>query len=96
MKKERGEIKRVGDLFEKYKRTLIAPERTVVNVFCEVVEESLGYRIDPKSVKYTPHTRTLALIGKGMVRSEVQMHHDEILAHMKGRLGEKNAPTTLL
>lgn len=96
MKKERGEIKRVGDLFEKYRRTLIAPQRTVVVTFCEVVEEVMGYKLDPKRVKYTPHTKTLSIIGGGPLRSEVQMRKDELLAHMKGRLGEKNAPAAIL
>lgn len=96
MKKQRGEIRRVGDLFEKYRRTLIAPQRTVIVTFCEVVEEVVGYKLDPKKVKYAPHTKTLSLIGGGPLRSELHMRREELLAHMKGRLGEKNSPAAIL
>lgn len=96
MRKARGEIKKVADLFEKYRRTLIAPERTVITTFVEVVEDVAGITVPPGSVTYKPSTRTLVIKGAGPLKTEIGMRRDEILAHMKGRLGERNAPTTLL
>lgn len=97
MKKERGEIRRVSDLFEKYRKTLIAPERTIVSAFVEVVEDVLGFTIDAKRIKYAPHTRTLSLSTlPAAQKSEIQLRKEELLAHMKGRLGEKNAPQTII
>lgn len=96
MRKGRGDIKKVGDLFEKYRRTLIAPERTVITTFTEVVEEVLGFHIVPENVRYNPATRTLSITGGGPVRTEIQMRKDEILAHLRGRLGDRNAPQTIL
>lgn len=96
MRKARGEIKKVADLFEKYRRTLVAPERTVVIAFVEVVEDLVGIAVPPEVVRYSPATRTLSVNGAGPLRAEIRMRRDEILAHMKGRLGERNAPTTIL
>lgn len=96
MRKGRGEIKKVGDLFEKYKKTLIAPQRTVIKEFVEVVYDLLNVEIHPSSVRYSPETKTLSVTVRGALKSEIQLHRDEISMHMKGRLGEKNAPHTIL
>lgn len=96
MRKGRGEVKRVGDLFAKYKNTLVAPQKTVVLAFTEVVFEVLGIAVDAKVVRYTPHTQTLSIQVSGPLKSEIALHRDEILAHLKGRLGERNAPKTIL
>lgn len=96
MRKGRGEVKKVGDLFEKYRRTLIAPQRTVITTFIEVTEEILGVSLPDKAVTYTPGSKTLSVVAPGPIKSEIRLHYDEILAHMKGRLGEKNAPVTIL
>lgn len=94
---KKREIRRVSDLFEKYKKTLIAPERTVLNAFIEIVEEVLGLSLDVKRLKYSPATKTLSLASTpALQKSEIQLHKVELLAHMKGRLGEKNAPETII
>ncbi|MDC1205549.1 hypothetical protein N8083_01740 [Candidatus Pacebacteria bacterium] len=96
MRKGRGEIIKIGDLFEKYRKTLVAPQRTVIETFCEVVLELLSIEITKKSVKYSPSTRILSVGTGGPLKSEIKLHRTEILAHMKGRLGEKNAPKDII
>ncbi len=96
MRKGRGEVKRIGDLFEKYRKTLIAPQKTVIDTFIEVADDVLGVKMRSEWVRYTPGSKTLAIIAPGPVKSEIRLHKDELLAHMKGRLGEKNAPATIL
>lgn len=96
MRKGSGDIRKLGDLFEKYRQNLKAPQKTVVSAFCEVVEDVLGITIDASKVSYTPHTKTLAVKVGGPLKSEVQLHKEEIIAHMKGRLGEKSAPNEIL
>lgn len=86
---------KVGGLFEKYKNTLIAPQKTITDAFCEVVEDILSVSVPKNKVKYSVGTKTLSVSG-GALKSEIQLHKDEILAHMKGRLGEKNAPKEIL
>ena len=90
-----GEIKKISDLFERYKKTLIAPERAVIDCFVEVVDELFGITVSPNLVSYTPSTRTLT-IKSSVLRNEVKLHQREILAHIKGRLGPKNAPHTII
>jgi len=92
MRKGSGEIKKLSDLFEKYRNTLKAPQKTVVSAFCEVVEDVLGVTVDQKKVSYTPHNRTLTLSVGGPLKSEILLHKEEILTHLKGRLGEQGAP----
>ena len=96
MRKGRGEIKKVGDLFEKYKKTLKAPQGTVIEAFREVLSELLSIEISKDKVKYSPATKTLSVTQGGPLRSEIRLHQEEILAHMKGRLGEKSAPNKIL
>lgn len=96
MKREgRGEMVQVSGLFEKYKKSLIAPQKTVIDTFCEVVEDILSVSVPKNKIKYSTSTKTLSIIG-GALKSEVQLHKNEILIHMKGRLGEKSAPKEIL
>lgn len=89
----RGEgAKKITDLFEKYRKTLKAPEQSVRIVFAEVVEEVLGIAVSEKKLSYSPHTRLVHLKMAGALRSEILLHKKEILSHLKGRLGEKSAP----
>ena len=90
------EIKKIGDLFEKYRRRLVAPEGSVIDAFIEVVEDVLSFKIQKSKVRYTPASRTLSLTGSGIIKSEIKLHENEILNHLKGRLGEKNAPRAIL
>lgn len=95
-RRESGEVRKVSDLFERYKKTLRAPERSVVHAFCEVVSDVLGFVVEEQKVSYTPTSRVIALKTKGPLRSEIKLHEEEILLHLKGRLGEKNAPKQIL
>ncbi len=93
----RGEnIKKVGDLFAKYKQRLVAPEASVINSFVEVVQELLELDINPKKVSYSPSTRVISINGGGPLKTEIKLNQKEILAHLKGRLGEKSAPQTII
>ncbi len=89
----RGEgVKKISDLFETYRKRLRAPESSVAQEFCNVVNETIGIQLALKNVSYKPTTRTLLLKVPGQIKTEILMRKDEILIHMKGRLGEQNAP----
>lgn len=96
MRKGRGEVKKLGDLFEKYRRTLVAPEKSVRDAFIEIVEELIGVTLQDRHVTYKPASRTLFVSANGMIKSEIMLRRDEILAHLKGRLGEQSAPSAIL
>lgn len=92
----RGELKKVSSLFDKYKKTLVAPESSVVVAFLEVVDDLLAIKVQRTKVRYSPSSRTLSLMGSGSLRSEIKMREAEILTHLKGRLGEKSAPKRVM
>ncbi len=96
MRKGRGEITHIGSLFESYVKRLKPPQESVVRTFVEVVEEVLSISLDTSQIKYSVHNKTLSLNVSGMVKSEVRLHEKDILAHLKGRLGEQSAPQHII
>lgn len=96
MRKGSGEIKKLSSLFDKYKTLLKAPQGVVIDSFCEVVEELVGLRVRKESVRYTVHSKTLSVSVSGPLKSEIKLRKKEILAHMKGRLGEQSAPVDII
>lgn len=96
MRKGRGEITKLSTLFEKYKKTLKAPQGVITDCFIEVVSELVKIDIPKESLKYSVHTRTLSVRVSGPLKSEIQLRKKEILNHMKGRLGEQSAPLEIL
>lgn len=93
----RGEgTKKISDLFSKYKKRLVAPEASVVSAFVEVVEDLFGFKVPKDKVSYTPTTKTLSLTVGSALKTEIKLREEEVLNHLKGRLGEKNAPRVIL
>lgn len=90
-----AELKKVSSLFDKYKKNLIAPEASVVNAFVEVVDELLGISFPKSKIRYNPTTKTLSFSGAGILRGECKLHEPEIIAHLRGRLGDKGAPKAI-
>jgi len=95
-RKGRGEITKLGDLFEKYRKTLKAPQGTVIEAFRDVVEDLLSIKIPKEKIKYSPTSKILSIQGGGPIKSEINLNKKEILTHLKGRLGEKSAPKEIL
>jgi hypothetical protein len=96
MRKARGEITKLSTLFDKYKKILKAPQGTVIESFIEVVEELVGIKIEKSRVTYKVHSRVLAVNAQGPLKNEIRLRKEEILAHLKGRLGEQSAPVEIL
>jgi hypothetical protein len=95
-KKDNNKATKLSDLFEKYKTTLKAPQGAVIDCFIDVVKDVIGLPIRKESIKYTVYSKTLSVSVPGPLKSEIKLHKEEILAHMKGRLGEQNAPSELI
>lgn len=82
----------IGALFESYKKRLRPPQQSVVRVFVEVVDEVLGVTIAVDDVTYNTYTKMLHLAVPGLVKNEIKLHEEEVLSHLRGRLGEHEAP----
>ncbi len=96
MFKRRGELTKVSDLFAKYKDNIKAPQKTVVEATVEIVNEVAGIQLDSTKCQYNVSTRTLATNAPAIVKQEILRQHDDIIAHLKGRLGEKSAPLRII
>ena len=93
MRKQRGgEVRKVGDLFDKYKQTLQAPQGIVIGVFIEVVSDLIGITIPKERISYSVHNKALTMQISGPLKSEILLQKEEIFTHMKGRLGGKGVP----
>ena len=95
-KKEPTGPRQISDLFAKYKRTLKAPQGTVVTTAVEVIYDLVGVEIPKERVTYKPHTKILSVRVAGPLKTEIQLRKQEILAHIRGRLGSQNVPTEIL
>ena len=91
-KNRRSEITKVSDLFEKYKTILKAPQGTVVKEVIEVIGDLTGIKIDRKYIKYSVTTKTLTLTAPSALKQEIALHKEEIMLHLKARLGGQSAP----
>ncbi len=93
---KRGEVVKLGSLFDKYKNNLKAPQKTVLEAFVEVVGDVISIKIKSSDCAYNVSTRTLVFKGSSLIKQEIKMHQDEILMHLKGRLGEKSCPYIII
>ncbi len=96
MSRRRGEVVAIKDLFSKYKNTLIAPQATVEIELIRVVGELVGVTLREDQVSYTVSTRTISVVASGMIKQEIRLKQDAIVAELKKRLGAKNAPQHII
>lgn len=92
MKSRRGEIIKVADLFEKYKKVLRAPQSSVIKEVIEVITDITGVTLQSKYLKYAVHSKTISITAPAILKQEIKLHQDEILIHLKARLGENSVP----
>jgi hypothetical protein len=92
----RGGIVKVGELFEVYLKRLRAPQGVVITSFQEILSDLLNTTVEKKHCSYNTTTRTLTIVAPGPLKSEILLKKKEILNHLKGRLGEGNAPKDLI
>ncbi|KKT78006.1 MAG: hypothetical protein UW75_C0051G0003 [Parcubacteria group bacterium GW2011_GWF2_44_8] len=96
MFKRRGEIVAVKDLFEKYRKTLQAPQKTVELEAIRVIGELTNITLKEHQISYTVSTRVLAINAPSVIKQELKFKHTELLSELKKRLGAKSSPQTVL
>ncbi len=96
MLKRRGEITAVKDLFEKYRKTLQAPQKTVELEAIRVIGEITNLKLKEEQVSYTVSTRVLSVNAPSLIKQELKIKHNSIIDELKKRLGVKNSPQTIL
>lgn len=96
MFKRRGEVVKVGDLFEKYKKTLIAPQKTVETEALRVIGELVGIKLKEDQLSYTVSSKILYIQASSLIKQEIVFKKEEILTELKRCLGIKNSPQNIL
>jgi len=96
MRKSRGEIVAVKDLFAKYRQILQAPQKSVEVEAIKVVGEVLGIKLSEDQIKYTVSSQILHIKASGMLKQEIKIREKEIIKNLKQTLGAKSSPKTIL
>ncbi len=96
MFKRRGEIIAVRDLFEKYRKTLQAPQKTVEIEAVRVIGEITNIKLKEDQVEYTVNSRVLAVKAPSLIKQEIRIKNKLILEELKKTLGSKSSPLTIL
>lgn len=96
MRKSRGEIVAVRDLFAKYRQTLQAPQKSVELEAIKAIGEVVGIKLNEEQLRYTVSSRVLHIKAAGILKQEIKLKESEVIKHLNEVLGKKNAPKTIL
>jgi hypothetical protein len=96
MFKRRGEIVAIKDLFAKYRNTLQAPQKTVEIEAIRVIGEITNLSLKEGQLEYVVSSRVLSIKASSLIKQEIKLKQNQILAELKKRLGAKNSPQTIL
>ena len=91
-----NEIKKVSDLFAKYKKILIPPEGPVLDLFCDLVYDLCGYKVDRKQISYNVFTRTIHTRLPGPLKNEIFLKKDDLINQLRIQLGKRGSPKNIL
>ena len=89
-------MKRIGDLFEKYRTKFKAPQASVEKACIEVIKEVTGFDVTLDQVTYTISTRTIYIQAPSILKSELRFHYTEIIKKLEDELGKDGSPQTIL
>ena len=85
-------MKKVGDLFEKYRTRFKAPQATVEKACVKAIKEESGFDVTVEQISYTVSTRTISLQVPSLLKSELKFHYSSILKHLERELGKEGCP----
>jgi len=60
------------------------------------LEDITGITLEKTQIKYSIHTKVISLNAPSLIKQEIKLKQDEILIHLKARLGVINTPTLIL
>lgn len=85
----------MGELFEKYRLHIKAPQATVEKACAQAIQEVTGFAVKPDQITYTVSTKTLSVQLPSVLKSELRFQQEEILRVMERELGEKQQKRTI-
>lgn len=88
-------MKKIGDLFEKYRKHFKPPQASVEKECVRVIKEVTGFDVSLEQLEYKVNSRTLNLKVSSLLKSELRFHHQAIIDLLKERLGSETAPKNI-
>ncbi len=89
-------MKRVGDLFAKYRTRFKPPQATVEKACVLTIKEVSGFDVTTDQIIYNVSTKTLSLQIPSILKSELRLKFPVILKALENKLGKNEAPSTIL
>jgi hypothetical protein len=86
-------MKRLGDLFERYRTRIKAPQASVEKECLVIINELTHLKLEMSHIEYTVSTRTLSLRVPSILRTEILFKKQLILDKLKAHLGADSCPT---
>jgi hypothetical protein len=86
-------MRRLGDLFERYRTKIKAPQASVEKECLVIIKELTQFDLKLSQLEYTVSTRTISLRVPSILRTEILFRKTEILEKLKAHLGADNCPT---
>jgi hypothetical protein len=93
MKKEPTDNpEQLGNLLERYKRTIKPPQQSVLNEVVLVIQDSLGFYVSRNKFDYNVSTRVVYIKTNSLLKTEILRKKSVIKKALSERLGEVNSP----
>lgn len=89
-------MKKLGDLFDKYRLRFKAPQATVEKECIKVIKEITDYNISLNQVNYNVTTKSIYLQVPSVLKTELKFKHPLILQSLRNNLGVEGAPKNIL
>jgi hypothetical protein len=86
-------MRRLGDLFERYRTKIKAPQASVEKECLVIIKELTQFDLKLSQLEYTVSTRTISLRVPSILRTEILFRKTEILEKLKAHLGADNCQT---
>jgi hypothetical protein len=86
-------MRRLGDLYERYRTKIKAPQASVEKECLVIIKELTQFDLKLSQLEYTVSTRTISLRVPSILRTEILFRKTEILEKLKAHLGADNCPT---
>lgn len=90
------QMKRIGDLFEKYRLCIKAPQATVEKACVRAIQDVTGLTVEQEQITYNVSTGTLHLTVASVLKSELKIHQTAIIQALEKELGDTVTSRTLL
>ncbi len=88
-------MKKIGDLFDKYRTRIKAPQASVEKECIQVIKEVTGFELTNNQVTYTVSTRSICLHVPSVLKTELRFHNTAILQKLQDRLGKDGCPNII-